>query len=69
MFEGVAALLLLVSRCLCTNPRGFTEIGAKFGPFDLSFVPIWRGGTLGWISWAGLRVRHLLSPSPVVDHN
>lgn len=33
------------------------EIGQKFGPFDLSFIPIWRGGTLGFISWSGLRVR------------
>lgn len=33
------------------------ELGKKFGPFDLSFVPIWRGGTLGFVSWVGLRVR------------
>ena len=32
------------------------EIGQKWGPFDVSLIPIWRGGTLGFISWAGLRV-------------
>lgn len=36
----------------------FKEIGRKFGGFDLSFVPIWRGGTLGWISKLGLRLDH-----------
>ncbi|TAQ85651.1 Phospholipase D [Chlorociboria aeruginascens] len=36
----------------------FKEIGQKFGPFDLSFVPIWRGGTLGFISNLGLRLSH-----------
>jgi len=34
----------------------FKEIGEKFGPFDLSFIPIWRGGTLGFISSWGLRL-------------
>ncbi|KAI5477195.1 hypothetical protein MNV49_006639 [Pseudohyphozyma bogoriensis] len=41
----------------------FEEIGAKLGPFDVSFVPIWRGGTLGFISWAGLRLDHDKFPS------
>ncbi|KAG9247763.1 Metallo-hydrolase/oxidoreductase [Calycina marina] len=36
----------------------FKEIGQKFGPFDLSFIPIWRGGTLGFISNIGLRLSH-----------
>jgi len=36
----------------------FKEIGLKFGGFDLSFVPIWRGGTLSWISKLGLRLDH-----------
>jgi L-ascorbate metabolism protein UlaG (beta-lactamase superfamily) len=36
----------------------FKEIGRKFGPFDLSFVPIWRGGTLGFFSHLGLRLSH-----------
>ncbi|KAG8872348.1 hypothetical protein FRB97_007717 [Tulasnella sp. 331] len=34
----------------------FKEIGNRFGPLDLSFIPIWRGGTLSFLSWAGLRV-------------
>ncbi|KAM0753163.1 Metallo-hydrolase/oxidoreductase [Meredithblackwellia eburnea MCA 4105] len=41
----------------------FEEIGSKFGPFDLSFIPIWRGGTLGFISWTGLRLSHESVPS------
>lgn len=36
----------------------FKEIGQKFGPLDLSFVPIWRGGGLGFISHLGLRLSH-----------
>ncbi|KIW08036.1 uncharacterized protein PV09_00980 [Verruconis gallopava] len=34
----------------------FKEIGAKFGGFDISFIPIWRGGTLGLISYWGLKL-------------
>lgn len=34
----------------------FEEIGRKYGPFDLSFIPIWRGGSLGFVSAVGLRV-------------
>ncbi|KAG9004387.1 hypothetical protein FRB94_002405 [Tulasnella sp. JGI-2019a] len=41
----------------------FKEIGEKFGPLDLSFIPIWRGGTLGFLSWAGLRLTHETVPS------
>ncbi|KAL8281156.1 hypothetical protein RQP46_006514 [Phenoliferia psychrophenolica] len=41
----------------------FEEIGRKFAPFDLSFIPIWRGGTLGFISWSGLRLSHEAVPS------
>lgn len=41
----------------------FKEIGEKLGPFDLSFVPIWRGGTLGFISSLGLRLAHDGMPS------
>lgn len=36
----------------------FAEIGSKFGPFDLAFIPIWRGGTLGFFSNMGLRLSH-----------
>ncbi|KAL3424143.1 NAPE-hydrolyzing phospholipase D [Phlyctema vagabunda] len=39
----------------------FKEIGDRLGPFDLSFVPIWRGGSLGFVSSLGLR----LSPNHV----
>jgi N-acyl-phosphatidylethanolamine-hydrolysing phospholipase D len=41
----------------------FQEIGQKFGGFDLSFIPIWRGGTLGFISSWGLRLSHNDLPS------
>ena len=41
----------------------FKEIGQRFGPFDLSFIPIWRGGTLGFISTLGLRLSHNDIPS------
>lgn len=33
----------------------FKDIGA-LGPFDLSFIPIWRGGTLGFFSYVGLKL-------------
>jgi N-acyl-phosphatidylethanolamine-hydrolysing phospholipase D len=41
----------------------FKDIGQKLGPFDMSFVPIWRGGTLGFISHLGLRLSHNDIPS------
>jgi N-acyl-phosphatidylethanolamine-hydrolysing phospholipase D len=41
----------------------FQEIGNKFGGFDLSFIPIWRGGSLGFISYMGLRLSHHDIPS------
>lgn len=34
----------------------FKDIGDRFGPIDLSFIPIWRGGTLGFASYLGLRL-------------
>ncbi|GAA5844345.1 hypothetical protein JCM9279_001776 [Rhodotorula babjevae] len=34
----------------------FPALGAQYGPFDLSFIPIWRGGTLGFVSALGLRL-------------
>lgn len=42
----------------CAQPvcPAFDEVGLKFGPFDLSFIPIWRGGSLGFVSAIGLRV-------------
>lgn len=36
----------------------FREIALKFPIIDLSFLPIWRGGTLGFISNLGLRLNH-----------
>ncbi|BGP24734.1 hypothetical protein JCM10295v2_003653 [Rhodotorula toruloides] len=36
----------------------FDEIGLKYGPLDLAFVPIWRGGSLGFVSAIGLRLHH-----------
>ncbi|BGP40303.1 hypothetical protein JCM10449v2_004262 [Rhodotorula kratochvilovae] len=44
----------------CEHPvcPAFDEIGLKFGPFDVSFVPIWRGGSLGFVSAIGLRLHH-----------
>jgi N-acyl-phosphatidylethanolamine-hydrolysing phospholipase D len=41
----------------------FKEIGNKFGGFDVSFIPIWRGGSLGWVSYVGFRLRHKYVPS------
>jgi len=41
----------------------FEQIGEKFGGFDLSFLPIWRGGTLGFISYLGFRLSHHDIPS------
>jgi hypothetical protein len=42
----------------CAQPvcPAFDEVGLRFGPFDLSFIPIWRGGSLGFVSAIGLRV-------------
>lgn len=34
----------------------FRSIGEKYGPIDFSAIPIWRGGTLSFISSWGLRV-------------
>jgi N-acyl-phosphatidylethanolamine-hydrolysing phospholipase D len=41
----------------------FKEIGNKFGTLDISFIPIWRGGSLGVISYAGVRLLHQHMPS------
>ncbi|EPQ56513.1 Metallo-hydrolase/oxidoreductase, partial [Gloeophyllum trabeum ATCC 11539] len=34
----------------------FKEIGEKFRPIDLAMIPIWRGGTLSFVSAAGLEL-------------
>jgi hypothetical protein len=39
----------------------FKEVGTKYGPFDLAMLPIWRGGSLAFLSAAGLRVCDLSS--------
>ncbi|KAM0791247.1 hypothetical protein ACM66B_005725 [Microbotryomycetes sp. NB124-2] len=49
-----------VSKAVCP---AFHTIGEKYGPFDLSFIPIWRGGSLGFVSWLGLRLHHENIPS------
>lgn len=41
----------------------FSLIGSKYGPFDISFLPIWRGGSLGFLSNIGLRLSHKDIPS------
>ncbi|GAA5858032.1 hypothetical protein JCM8547_006671 [Rhodosporidiobolus lusitaniae] len=41
----------------------FAALGRHFGPFDLSFVPIWRGGTLGFVAAMGMRLKHEYLPS------
>ncbi|KZV84850.1 Metallo-hydrolase/oxidoreductase [Exidia glandulosa HHB12029] len=49
------------------TPRGpapfFAEIGERFGPLDLALVPIWRGGSLGFVAAMGLRLVHAPSPT------
>ncbi|KAK4054571.1 Protein-lysine N-methyltransferase efm4 [Microbotryomycetes sp. JL201] len=49
-----------MSKAVCP---AFRTIGEKFGPFDLSFIPIWRGGSLSFVSWLGLRLHHENIPS------
>ncbi|KIY65423.1 Metallo-hydrolase/oxidoreductase [Cylindrobasidium torrendii FP15055 ss-10] len=43
-----------------TNSDGacpaFAEIGAKYGPFDLAMIPIWRGASLSFLGRCGLRL-------------
>lgn len=34
------------------------EIGAKYGPFELSMLPIWRGGSLSFVARMGLKVNN-----------
>jgi len=34
----------------------FKEIGTKYGPFDLAFIPIWRGASLSFIGRLGYRL-------------
>ncbi|KAK0123814.1 hypothetical protein ONS95_008810 [Cadophora gregata] len=41
----------------------FPTIGFKYGPIDLSFLPIWRGGSLSFFSTLGLRLSHKDIPS------
>lgn len=56
------SLIFLVRLVEAETEAGLcAELGKKFGPFDLSFVPIWRGGSLGFVSYIGLRVSRLFS--------
>ena len=41
----------------------FKLIGEKYGPMDFSAIPIWRGGTLSFVSQWGIRVRRDLPKS------
>lgn len=34
----------------------FKAIGEKYGPMDFATIPIWRGGTLNFVSYMGVRV-------------
>ncbi|EJD06169.1 Metallo-hydrolase/oxidoreductase [Fomitiporia mediterranea MF3/22] len=43
---------------VCVPAQHTSEIGQRYGPFDLSLLPIWRGGTLSFISQLGLRLTH-----------
>ncbi|KAF8515692.1 Metallo-hydrolase/oxidoreductase [Hysterangium stoloniferum] len=45
-------------RFICTPAQHGSEIGEKYGPFDLAMLPIWRGGSLSFIASMGLRVCH-----------
>ncbi|GAA6024791.1 hypothetical protein JCM10207_005587 [Rhodosporidiobolus poonsookiae] len=45
--------LLASSSTVCP---AFRRIGDLYGPFEQSWVPLWRGGTLGFISAVGLRL-------------
>jgi hypothetical protein len=45
-----------------------TEIGSKYGPFDIAMLPIWRGGTLSFIARLGFRVSISLSLSNIPPH-
>lgn len=38
------------------------EIGERCGPIDLALLPIWRGGTLSFVSQLGLRVSYRHCP-------
>lgn len=39
----------------------FEQIGKRYGPMDFSAIPIWRGGTLNFVSYMGVRVSSILS--------
>lgn len=34
----------------------FEQIGRRYGPMDFSAIPIWRGGTLNFVSYIGVRI-------------
>ncbi|CZT49553.1 uncharacterized protein RSE6_10417 [Rhynchosporium secalis] len=41
----------------------FPQINQLHGPLDIAYLPIWRGGSLGFISTMGLRLSHKDIPS------
>ncbi|GAA5870872.1 hypothetical protein JCM1840_002714 [Sporobolomyces johnsonii] len=45
----------------------FEELGRKYGPFDLSFIPIWRGGSLGFLHHENITSALHGSPTDAVD--
>ncbi|KAI0289145.1 beta-lactamase superfamily domain-containing protein [Russula brevipes] len=43
---------------ICTPAQHRSEIGSKYGPFDIAMLPIWRGGSLSFIARLGFRLTH-----------
>jgi hypothetical protein len=59
IFEGLVPVFfncLFVVLMPCHFFSRITEIGSKYGPFDIAMLPIWRGGTLSFIARLGFRV-------------
>ncbi|KAH9038435.1 Metallo-hydrolase/oxidoreductase [Lactarius hengduanensis] len=43
---------------VCTPAQHTSEIGSKYGPFDIAMLPIWRGGSFSFIARLGFRIVH-----------
>ncbi|KAH8977571.1 Metallo-hydrolase/oxidoreductase [Lactarius akahatsu] len=43
---------------VCTPAQHTSEIGSKYGPFDIAMLPIWRGGSFSFVARLGFRVVH-----------
>jgi N-acyl-phosphatidylethanolamine-hydrolysing phospholipase D len=68
IFEGLVLFCFFKTlRCVVLMDRFLSritsEIGSKYGPFDIAMLPIWRGGTLSFIARLGFRVS-VSSPFP-----